>query len=298
MKKRVSKKKRSSGPPPECPMHSASPTHLNSSDLTYNDYLKIPEILQLQIPQSRPAHHDEMLFIVIHQAYELWFKLILHEMETAMDQMQQGNVLRAHHFLKRIVEILRLLVQQIHILETMTPIDFLEFRDRLTPASGFQSTQFRELEFAAGLKDEKYLKYFIKRPEFVKLLKRRLGDRDLKSCYYEMLRKLGHKIPARAAKIESEGKAREIAKILESLRPIYQNPSDHLPVYLLSESLIDFDMYLTLWRQHHVRVVERVIGFKMGTGGSSGVEYLQSTTSKKCFPLLWQVRSILEKRVD
>src|SRR5579885_2996770 len=135
-----------------CPMHAAGsepgqPSVYGASDLTYNSYLKVPELLSLQIPQSQPAHHDEMLFIIIHQAYELWFKLILHEMENAIHYMLDRQVLRAHHFMNRINQIMKLLVQQIHILETMTPAEFLEFRDRLNPASGFQSTQFREIEF-------------------------------------------------------------------------------------------------------------------------------------------------------
>lgn len=284
--------------PPGCPMHDAgshSPTTVARTDLTYNDYLKVSELLQLQIPQSEPAHHDEMLFIVIHQAYEVWFKLILHELVTVMKYMDEGDPLSAHHFMTRIVEVLKLLVQQIHLLETMSPIDFLEFRDRLAPASGFQSTQFREIEFMAGMKDEKYLKYFEHRPEFVALLRKRMGERDLLECYYAMMRKLRYPISSGAAKGEREANQREIESILDALRPIYQKPSKHLPAYLLTESLVDFDQYLGLWREHHVRVVERVIGFRRGTGGSSGVEYLRSTTTKKAFPLLWELRTHLVK---
>jgi tryptophan 2,3-dioxygenase len=294
MKKKKKPPVKTASPPPGCPMH-VGPPSVAGTDLTYNDYLKIEDLLKMQIPQSDPEHHDEMLFIVIHQAYELWFKLILHEMESALLQMSEGNVLRAHHFMKRIVEILRLLVQQIHILETMAPIEFLEFRERLTPASGFQSTQFREVEFLAGLQDEKYLEYFKHRPEFVKLLQKRMGGADLRSAYYGLLRKMGYKLPLNAARLEKAANPRDIKAIIEAIRPIYQKPAEHLPLYLLSESLVDFDQYLGLWREHHVRVVERVIGFKRGTGGSSGVEYLRSTTSKKCFPLLWEVRSHLVK---
>ncbi|MGZ3699348.1 MAG: tryptophan 2,3-dioxygenase [Bdellovibrionota bacterium] len=266
----------------ECP-HSPS-----KGDLTYNDYLKVPELLSLQIPQSKPAHHDEMLFIVIHQAYELWFKLILHEMETAIGHMQEGKVLRAHHFMKRIGEVLKLLVQQIHVLETMAPVEFLEFRDRLMPASGFQSMQFREVEFLAGAKDERYLTYFKDRPEMLAQLRKRMAQKDLWTAYLDMLRAKGFKVPAELSEKTHD-------QIVMAIRPIYQKPSENLELYLLSESLVEFDQYLGLWREHHVRVVERIIGFKRGTGGSSGVAYLQSTTSKKCFPHLWDVRSVLEK---
>lgn len=271
------------------------PSTYGRDDLTYNSYLMVPELLKLQVPQSEPAHHDELLFIVIHQAYELWFKLILSEIEVSMKYMRELKVLRAQHFLKRVTEILKLLVQQIHILETMSPVEFLEFRDRLMPASGFQSTQFREIEFVAGLKDERYLSFFKNRPEMLAILKARLDGPDLRDAYYELLKGLGFAVPAEASALERKDDSSVKAAILAAIKPIYQHPDDHLPLYLLSESLIEFDQYLALWREHHVRVVERVIGFKRGSGGSSGVEYLRSTTSKKCFPLLWEVRTHLEK---
>ena len=262
----------------ECPMHGGGggpkdPRAYGATELDYNNYLHVPTLLKLQVPQSDPAHHDELLFIIIHQAYELWFKLILHELETAVVHVQKSEVLKAHHFIKRVVEIMRLLVPQIHLLETMRPVDFLAFRDRLNPASGFQSSQFREVEFFAGLKDEKYLSFFKNRPEMLEVLKKRLAGTDLRTEYMSMMKRLG-------------------LTILQ----IYQNPEDHLAEYLLSESLIEFDEYLALWREHHVRVVERIIGFKQGTGGSSGVGYLKSTTVKKCFPELWEVRTQLDKK--
>lgn len=255
------------------------PTIYGSTDLSYNEYLKIPELVGLQKPQSKPAHHDELLFIIIHQAYELWFKLILHEMEKCIEHLKKGEALKARHFLRRVVEVMKLLVNQIHILETMTPADFLKFRDRLKPASGFQSLQFREIEFLAGLKDESYFKYFEKKPEIISVLKRRAEQLDLKSAYFDMLHKIGFKVKEQGA--------------IRALLPIYQNPDEHLPLYLLTESLVEFDEYLNLWREHHVRVVERIIGFKQGTGGSSGVHYLRTTLSKKCFPELWELRTML-----
>ena len=275
-----------------CPMHH-EPSIYGSGDLSYNDYLKIPDLLGLQIPQSTPPHHDEMLFIIIHQSYELWFKLVLHEIDAAMTYMNEGNILRARHFIHRVVEIMKLLVKQIHILETMTPVDFLAFRDRLAPASGFQSIQFREIEFVAGLKDERYLKFFQKRPDLAERLKIRLKSPDLRSSYYDLLIKLGYKIPKNASELERTGDETAREQILTAILPVYKNPDQNMPLYLLTESLVEFDQTLALWREHHVRVVERVIGFKRGTGGSSGVEYLQSTTSKKCFPYLWEVRTRL-----
>lgn len=271
------------------------PAAYGDSQLTYNDYLKVPDLLDLQHLLSDPPHHDEMLFIVIHQAYELWFKLILHELEQAIELMQQQQVLQARHFLHRVVKITQLLVSQIHILETMTAADFLQFRDRLKPASGFQSLQFREIEFLAGLKDRRYIRNFSNRPGEAAVLERRLRETDLRSAYYQMLRHLGLDIPDDISRetLEEDQEAR--SRLLGALKEIYQKPIAEMPLYVLSESLVDFDQQLSLWRHHHVQVVERIIGNKPGTGGSSGVSYLRTTTDKRCFPYLWLVRTELEK---
>jgi tryptophan 2,3-dioxygenase len=273
----------------------SEPNIYSKSDLTYNSYLKVPELLQLQVPQSEPAHHDEMLFIIIHQAYELWFKLILHELNSGMAAMRAGDPLKAHHFVKRVVEIMRVLVQQIHILETMAPVDFLGFRDRLMPASGFQSLQFRELEFLCGLKDERYYTFFKNRPEMLQALKKRFAEPDLRDAFEALLRKLGHTLPEPTPGHRLDESEEGKSALFKVLADVYAHPSKHLPFYLLCESLVDFDQYLALWREHHVRVVERVIGFKRGTGGSSGVDYLKSTLDKKAFPMLWEVRTHLTK---
>ncbi len=270
---------------------SKEPIARTREELTYNNYLKVPELLQLQKPESSPAHHDELLFIIIHQAYELWFKLILHELTQAVEHMEEGQVLRARHFTHRVVRIMKLLVEQIHLLETMTPADFLEFRERLNPASGFQSTQFRELEFFAGLKDPSYLRFFKHYPEQQARLQARLDAPDLRQIFYSMLHRLGTGVPAPDLDFEDEATCEEI---LAALLPMYKDPDSHLPLYLLTESLVEFDENLILWRIHHVHVVERIIGAKTGTGGSSGASYLRSTMNKKCFPLLWEVRTRLK----
>lgn len=270
----------------------SGPRILKEGDLTYNSYLKVPELLKLQTRVSQPAEHDEMLFIIIHQAFELWFKQIIHEIGAARDKMKSGQVLPAQHHLKRVAKILELFSPQIHILETMTPADFLRFRDRLNPASGFQSLQFREVEFMMGLKDERYLQFFQNQPDMLTTLKARLQEEDVKAVFYEMLRKIGHsKIPAQAN--EENPEHREA--ILSDLKKLYERREAELPLYLLMETLLDVDQGLILFRQHHVQVVERLIGHKTGTGGSSGVDYLRKTTLKRCFPLLWEVRTILEK---
>ncbi len=271
----------------------SEPRVYGSSEMTYNDYLKVPELLSLQQRQSEPPHHDEMLFIIIHQAYELWFKLVIHELDCAMAHMQKGEALRARHFIHRCVEVFKVLVPQIHILETMQPVEFLQFRDRLAPASGFQSMQFREVEFMSGLKEPRYLQFFKNRPDLQAILQARLEGPDLRSRYYDLLRSFGFDLPEGASDMERSGDEAVCEKILTALIPVYRDPQANLPLYLLTESLVELDQYLGLWREHHVRVVERVIGFKKGTGGSSGVDYLRATTTKKSFPLVWEVRTRL-----
>jgi tryptophan 2,3-dioxygenase len=260
------------------------------TDLTYGSYLRVSELLSLQHPQSVPPHHDEMLFIVIHQAYELWFKLILHELENAMDYMGQGAVLRAHHFLRRVVEIQKVLVNQIHILETMTPIEFLAFRDHLNPASGFQSFQFRELEFLAGLVDESYYDHFIEQTGLERL-RDRAKNPSLWVVYQRLLAHLGFQVPAPLANDPEAGPERDA--LVATLVSIYEQPEARLDLYMLTEAFVDLDTQLGLWRYHHVSVVERIIGAKVGTGGSSGSGYLRSTLNKRCFPLLLEARRLL-----
>jgi tryptophan 2,3-dioxygenase len=263
-------------------------------EASYGGYLCLDKILSAQAPRSAPPHHDEMLFIIIHQAYELWFKLVLHEIEQTIAFMQAREPLRAHHFVQRVVEILRLLVRQIHILGTLEPIDFLEFRSRLMPASGFQSLQFREIEFAAGLKNRAAIDHFDYIPGARERLERRLADPDLRSALYDMLRAMGYAIPGQVSLAHLEAHPEASEALLEALRPIYQHPERHLPIHLLTEALLDLDQYLELWRHHHVLVVERIIGDKSGTGGSSGVSYLRTTLSRHCFPCLWKLRTVLE----
>ncbi|MCO4763863.1 MAG: tryptophan 2,3-dioxygenase [Myxococcales bacterium] len=274
---------------------SAAPRAIRTSDLTYNDYLRVGKLLELQVPESNPAHHDEMLFIIIHQAYELWFKLILHELERAMAFMNEGKHLRARHFINRVVEIMRLLVQQIHIVETMQPIDFLHFRDHLMPASGFQSVQFREVEFAAGLKDERYCTFFDNRPDLRARLEARLAADDMRTVWCRMINAAGFAMPEAALDPATRDQPEVREAAAAALIPVFQRPDDYMPLYLLCESLIAFDEYLSLWREHHVRVVARVIGWRPGTGGSSGVDYLKSTASKRAFPELWEVRTALRR---
>lgn len=259
-------------------------TELNEKTLSYGDYLKVSEITNLQNRVSNPPHHDELLFIIIHQAYELWFKIVLAEIERSISFLERDESLEARHYMDRVVQIFKILVPQIHILETMRPIEFLEFRDGINPASGFQSLQFREIEFLSGLKDERFFRFFQSDAKMLAQLQKRMQQKDLQMAFAEHLKNKKLTID-----LSSEN-------ILLALRNIYENPEETLSLYLLCETLLEFDEYLSLFRFHHVQVVERMIGEKMGTGGSSGVEYLRATVSKRCFPLLWEVRSRLKKR--
>ena len=207
----------------------------------------------------------------------------------------EHGILRARHFVHRVVEILKVGVQQIHVLETMEPYEFLAFRKELMPASGFQSVQFREVEVLCGIKSERYLRYFHHTPSVVERLQKRFDEPSLRDTFYEMLRQQGFALPTDVSlsHLDADMAARD--EVLHALLPIYQQRPAHLAVNILAESLVSLDQFLALWREHHVRVVERVIGFKRGTGGSAGVDYLKSTVTKKAFPLLWELRSVLER---
>jgi tryptophan 2,3-dioxygenase len=215
--------------------------------------------------------HDELLFIVVHQVYELWFKVVLFELEAARDRIDADDIFFARHFLHRVHVIERLLVEQIEVIETMSPQDFLAFRSQLAPASGFQSVQFREIEFLSGLKDPKYLARVEATPEEALRLRRRLDEPSLDDAFRSLLVRGGS----------------------PSLVEVFKDRERHGDLFDLCEALLDHDEAFAHWRARHVLMVERQIGGKTGTGGSSGAEYLRSTLGKRFYPELWDVRSQL-----
>ena len=254
--------------------------HIDLKDrLSYGKYLHLPEVLNAQHLLS--DQHDEMLFIVIHQTYELWFKQILHEVDATIGWMDEGRMFRANHSLKAINKIEKVLVGQIHGLESMAQIGFLEFRDKLNPASGFQSMQFRESEFSSGAKDEKILKFF----EFDEFAHERLQARyqapSLADAFWSLLEREGFDVS------EKETRMRSIVKILS-------RPETYPDLFRMQDLLIDHDENIALWRYHHVLMVERMLGMKKGTGGSAGAGYLRTTLEKKFFPEIWEARTYLE----
>ncbi|SDJ93079.1 tryptophan 2,3-dioxygenase [Microbulbifer yueqingensis] len=256
--------------------------------VTYSSYLKVDELLQCQHPLSDGPEHDEMLFIIIHQSYELWFKQVLHELDFLMGLFNGGEKYRALHTLKRIDTIYRTLIQQVDILETLTPLEFMSFRDRLSTASGFQSYQFRELEFVYGAKDAKKLENYPRGSEHRARLEKRLEAPTLWDAFLNFLAKEGHKIPASVLNRDYSQVAEPSSAVQNVLIDVYRN--DPL-ISEICEALVDIDTSLQQWRYRHVKMVERTIGSKMGTGGSSGVGYLQGTLFRPVFPDLWAIRS-------
>jgi len=260
--------------------------------LTYARYLKVAELLSLQKSLSAPAHHDEPLFIVIHQVYELWFKLILHEIDSAGAQLDEDRVAEATRLLRRVVEVQSVLVAQVKVLETMRPQDFLGFRYHLNPASGFQSVQFRELEYALGLKDRSLLRNIMCEAAESERLERRLRAPSLQDAFDALLVRRGFPKDPPPPPAEDGRTASEEWR-LKALVRIYEGPDEHADLLALCEVLLDIDEHLSLWRSHHVHMVERMIGAKRGTGGSDGVGYLRSTLPKRAFPDLWRVRTFI-----
>lgn len=251
------------------------------SPLSYNKYLKVRELLELQQTLSEPLSHDELLFIIIHQTYELWFKQILHELDATIEWMNEGRAFRANHSLRAVVGIEKVLVTQIHILETMAQIGFLEFRDKLNPASGFQSMQFRELEFVSGSKDERILNSFRSDEYAFERLQQRFNSPTVADTFWSLLQMNGFAVSTHDDRV---------AAIVE----ILTHPDKYPDLFLMQDLLIEHDENFALWRSHHVLMVERMLGMKPGTGGSEGVKYLQTTLSKKFFPELWEARTHLK----
>jgi tryptophan 2,3-dioxygenase len=236
--------------------------------LNYDSYLHIPQLLELQ--QGLTQAHDELLFIVVHQVYELWFKVLIDELESVRRAIETEDLRAARHSLARVKVIEHLLVEQVAVLETMAPQDFLTFRSELAPASGFQSVQFREIEFMSGLKDAGYIKTLDREGDARARLQRRLDEPSLHDAFTALMERRG-----------------------VTVSDLYRQGNRHADLLELAEALLDHDEGFRLWRLRHVEMVERQIGDKPGTGGSTGVRYLQSTLGKRFFPELWEVRSQL-----
>jgi len=249
--------------------------------LTYGSYLRLDQLLSAQVAETDPMAHDELLFITVHQVYELWFKQLLHDLEAVREAMFGGRLWWARHLLGRAETIERVLVSQLEVLETMTPQDFLEFREQLAPASGFQSVQYRELEFLSGAKDPAFLQRFRGLTDVERArLERRLAEPTLWDAFVAVL-------DAAGLSTATEDDVRD------ALLAVARDRDRHGQVWELAESLLDHDERAAHWRARHVQMVERQIGTKSGTGGSSGAPYLRSRLPLRYYPLLWEMRGRL-----
>jgi tryptophan 2,3-dioxygenase len=257
---------------------------------TYATYLKINELLSLQQPRSEGPEHDELLFIVIHQVYELWFKELLHEFDRVMQLLTADDTHRAQHTLKRILTILKVMVAQLDILETMTPLEFLSFRARLEAASGFQSDQFRQIEFVLGMKSETAIARFPDGGRARAALLRRYAAPTLWDAFLHYLSREGYRVPAAQLSRDVTTRPELSTDIQRVLVDVYRRDPKNAE---LCERLVDLDEGLQEWRYRHVKMVERTIGTRPGTGGSSGAAYLATTVGQPLFPDLWEIRSQL-----
>jgi tryptophan 2,3-dioxygenase len=262
----------------------------NNKPLTYISYLRLEELLKLQQPRSAGPEHDEMLFIVIHQVYELWFKQVLHELRHLRHQFEHGEGAGALATLRRVLTILKTLVAQVDVIETMTPMSFNSFRARLEAASGFQSHQFRELEFLLGHKRAEVVQRHAEGGAVRATLAALLAEPSVFDAFLYYLSQHGYAVPPAAMSRDVREPLKASAEVQELLLEVYRRNDFTAQV---CERLVDLDEGLQEWRYRHVKMVERTIGAKVGTGGSAGAAYLRETLFRPLFPDLWEIRSRL-----
>ena len=261
---------------------------MSASEMNYSSYLQIERLLDLQEPRSDPVEHDELLFIIIHQVYELWFRQMLHEIDKVKVDFSNGELFGAIATFQRMRTIMKTLVGQLDILETMTPLSFSAFRSRLESASGFQSLQFREFEFVLGYKRSHVMQYIDPDWPGVDRVQRRMLEPTLVDHFYDFLEHRGVEIPEETKQNRGKPISTQPSEVVQqALLRLYRDAPD---VAILFELMIDFDEGLQEWRYRHVKLVERTIGAKRGTGGSPGVEFLKKSLFRSIFPDLWAIR--------
>jgi tryptophan 2,3-dioxygenase len=258
------------------------------SAATYESYLRIDDLLSLQQPRSAGPEHDETLFIIIHQVYELWFKELLHEFDRVIQLLEADHSHESQHTLKRILTILKVMVSQLDILETMTPLEFLSFRERLDAASGFQSDQFRQVEFVLGVKSEQTLGRFPEGSRARIALERRYAEATLWDAFLHYLSRERYAVPPSDLARDPVAPVEPSSAIQAVLVEVYRRDPKNAE---LCERLVDLDEGIQEWRYRHVKMVERTIGTRRGTGGSAGAAYLRETIGRPLFPDLWAIRS-------
>jgi len=259
--------------------------------LDYSAYLHLDQILSAQQPLSSPEHHDELLFIIQHQTTELWFKLMVHELRAAIAHVAQDQLEPCFKILARVKHIQAQLLSQWSVLATLTPSEYVQFRYVLGPASGLQSHQHRLIEFMLGRKDAKMVAVFGHKPAIHAEVEAALKAPSLYDEFLRHLARRGFAIPASVLQRDVTVPHESNAQIVAVLKDIYERPGKQWDAYEMAEKLIDIDEQYALWRYRHVKVVERVIGFKRGTGGTAGVAYLRAMVDDRLFPELWDVRT-------
>jgi tryptophan 2,3-dioxygenase len=261
--------------------------------LTYGGYLQLDQLLSAQKPLSQPPHHDEMLFIIQHQVSELWMKLIVHELRAAIGDLRRDDVNSCLKILARVKQIQRQLFEQWAVLETLTPSEYMEFRHVLGPASGFQSLQYRLIEFLLGNKNTEMIAVFAYDPERQALLREVLESPSLYDEFLRYLARAGHSIPAECVERDWSQPHSNNEALIAPLRRIYEQSDKYFAEYHLCEQLVDVEESFQLWRFRHMKTVERIIGHKRGTGGSSGVAFLKKALELTFFPELLEVRTVI-----
>ena len=268
--------------------------HTDLSDrLTYTGYLRLPTLLSAQAPLSEPEHHDELLFIIQHQTSELWMKLIVHELRAGMDLVRTDELEPSFKTLARVKHIQSQLYNQWAVLATLTPSEYMEFRHVLGPASGFQSHQYREIEFLLGNKDANALRVFEHDRDIHARLAETLAAPSLYDEFLRHLSRAGMEVPSSRVDRDWSRPYEAEPALIPVFRAIYESPREHWRAYEMCEKLVDIEESFALWRYRHLKTVERIIGFKRGTGGSSGVPFLRQAIDTRLFPELWDVRTEL-----
>lgn len=261
--------------------------------LDYAGYLRLDKLLTAQEPLSNPEHHDEQLFIIQHQTSELWMKLVIHEIEASIQMVKQDNLEPAFKILARVKHVLRMLYEQWAVLETLTPSEYVQFRHVLGNASGFQSHQYRNIEFLLGNKEAQSIQVFKSHPEVYTKLSDALNAPSLYDEYLHYLHRNGYPLPDEVINRDYSQNYESNPQVEAVLQHIYSHPHENWSAYEMAEKLVDIEEQISLWRFRHMLTVERIIGFKTGTGGSSGVPFLRKAINIRLFPELWSVRTMI-----
>jgi tryptophan 2,3-dioxygenase len=264
-----------------------------TENLSYGRYLHLDELLSAQHPLSRPEHHDELLFVIQHQTSELWLKLALHELGTACEDLAQDDLAPALKRLARVKHVQRQLIEQWSVLATLTPSEYGQFRGFLGTSSGFQSYQYRAVEFVLGNKNEDMVALFADDPAAQRILTEALDRPSLYDEFLRLLARRGHPVPEELLHRDVRAPHVENAGLVEVFREIYADPDRYWDVYEACEELVDIEENVQLWRFRHLKTVERTIGFRSGTGGSSGAAFLRRALELTFFPELYAVRAAL-----